>query len=168
MKKEIARWTPQQKAESLKILAESKTLRDAQEKIELLHGQSPSHESLRRWRQQMPEAWARAQELVISDRRVRIRTKRVELMESTLGVGALIVDQMHEALTNGEVEVRDLPAYVKAISVAHGIMSDKMAAAAGEPTHVVEHRNSVAESLRSLEARFGVNYDVEGDADEDT
>ena len=89
-------------------------------------------------------------------------------MESTLGVGALIVDQMHEALTNGEVEVRDLPAYVKAISVAHGIMSDKMAAAAGEPTHVVERRNSVAESLRSLEARFGVNYDVEGDADEDT
>ena len=71
MKKEIARWTPQQKAESLKILAESKTLRDAQEKIELLHGQSPSHESLRRWRQQM-QAWARAQELVISDRRVQI------------------------------------------------------------------------------------------------
>jgi hypothetical protein len=107
----------------------------------------------------------RAQQTVIAEREVRIRSTRQQVKErsATVALGAL--DKLYEQMEAGKE--LDYGKIAKEAMVAHGIASDKDALDDGRPTQIVEQRKP-EEALR-LRAKYAITrrYDVEGDAEDD-
>lgn len=167
MGKEVGRrYADHEKTEALKILAASKSLRDAVENIELQWGYAPSFRQLGAWRQTHPDIWRRAQEMERTEQNERIGKLRRRLKEESAGAALEATEKLREQIRKGQIQ--DYGKAAKDAAVVFGITTDKDLVEEGRPNQIHETLNG-EQALRSL-AKYAINrreYDTDGTAEDD-
>jgi hypothetical protein len=163
MSKEVGRrYAEHEKADALKILAASKSLRDAVTNIELQWGYAPSFRQLGAWRQKHPEIWHRAEEMERAEADARIGKLRRRLKEESAGAALEATEKLREQIRKGQIQ--DYGKAAKDAAVTFGIVTDKDFIEEGKPNQIVsQHRPE--EILRLLAERGRVSY-VDGSVEE--
>jgi hypothetical protein len=159
------RYAEHEKTEALKILAASKSLRDAVTNIDLQWGYSPSFRQLGAWRQKHPDIWKRAQELDRVEQETRIGKLRRRLKEESAGAALEATEVLREQIRNREIQ--DYGKAAKDAAVTFGIVTDKDLIEEGKPNQI-HHSLTGEQILRKLQARGMVRreFDADGSVEE--